>query len=415
MSVLVKMGRNIVRQTADIIVPPPIVLGADYPPISTLSVLPIQNIARPAYRTWVTDSTYGYDMEIMRVTDNNGVFSNPAAPYVLDPGYSKQQNWNLDHTLFKVGRRFILDAVDDYRYIKSTGTPTGPTFWSNVYANRMWVVGNGKITAWNPLLASASATQFVYDYTSMGYDYAAEWTVGDAEGNITDDDKYILIQTRKTGSSTTWLVKINLETGAIESERSLTSLGITNGVNWSGMSAGGKYIIAAVLDSSGNTLDKKVFDANTWAALGTCGTGDHMDFTYDAFGNEVMTKMNNPRVIDIATKAQIDVIPAAEMVSIYGGSNVGGHSSGQARKLRNWALFSFTSDNNPVKEAFMAKLDGSKQVMRFCPMRYDRYDYSAEAQASPNRDGTMITFASNWLTGVNGSVDTYVCRRKKVA
>lgn len=372
-------------------------------------------MTKPPYLQWVEDTTfqsiYGYTLEYMRVTDAT-VFG-VSSPYILDPGYSKQQNWNLDGTWFKIGNRTLLngatarDGMVPFEYIKSMGTPSGTSIWSNIDPGLLWVFGSDKVTKFDPSVASAQASTTWMNLSTMGYT-TESFTLGSAEGNISNDDRWAVLRVTKTSNGQIYWICVDLVNKVIRSE--FLESNWVNGVNWVSVSQGGTRIVA----NQNNLQGKWMYDMD-FNFLTNLGTGDHMDFGYeDEAGTvEIMTRANPPRMIRLQTPYGTRNFFTQSLIDSIWNGQAEGHSSGQATKMPGWSVHSFTNEFNPTKEIFAVKNDGSGQVMRFGSMRYTRYDYNGEPQASPNRELTMITFASDWNSNnQNGSVDTYIVRRK---
>lgn len=401
--------------TSGISIPVPPISGiVGFPPITTVNdLIPVTyfNKTKPPYLVEVIDNSLGYNIGITRVTDSTafGVTS----PYLLDPGYSKDQNWNADMSYLKIGRRNLLNGTT-YARIRSMSTPSGPTIWCPVNPLKLYVFGSSAIQIFNPTTNAITGT--AVNLTSIGADTTAV-TLGNAEGTISKNGKYCIAQMVK-GGEYIWII-CDLELGTIVSTRTDTQLGSSH--DWITISQSGNYIVAARTVSIGGAgTFKRIYDFNWNIIQSDVGQLDHRDPAYDVLGNEVLTGMNPPSYNRMDNGSRITLISQARMSEIWGAS--AGHSSARMLDFPGWALFSHTSLATPTaREMFYVELTATAnpRVIRFGSSRSSVSNYDREPQATASPDGKRVIFGSDWAgagaTGGTGDVDSYVLEFREPA
>lgn len=380
-----------------------------FPPVTTVnSLIPVTyaTMAKPAYLTEVIDNSLGYSIGITRVTDLTAFSA--VSPYVLDPGYSKDQNWNADMSYLKIGRRNLLNGTT-YARIRSMSTPSGPTVWDPINPLILWVFGGNKIQAFNPTTNAIVAGGV--DLTSIGADTSVV-TLGNAEGAISKDGKYCIAQMVK-GGEWIWII-CDLQLGIIISTRTDTQLGSSH--DWISISQSGNYIVAARTVSIGGAgTFKRIYDFNWNIVQSDVGQLDHRDCAYDQLGNEVLTGMNPPSYNRMNNGAATTLISVSRMNEVWGAT--AGHSSARMLDFPGWALFSHTSVATPAaREMFYTELtpNANPRVIRYGSSRCSVSNYDREPQATASPDGRRVICASDWAglgaTGGTGDIDSYIFR-----
>lgn len=343
------------------------------------------------------DSAYG--SKITKITQR--IIFNRAN---MGHGYSKRQPWNADGTFFKIGQQDILNGTT-YKYDHKIPGSSYYGLWSNTDPNKLYQFSKSRVVyTYNPVTKVRTVLK---DFASSNYDNVS-MTVGNFEGNISNDDTYVLLNMVKLGVKRN--VLFNLQTATIVWDKSDADLGATYGFDWIGVSQNGSYVMGVKLNSSGASLNGTVYDLATGTVVtANAGNQSHRDCGIDAAGNQVITGMNYPAMHSMTTGTKTDLITSTNWASVFGaGSNLsGGHSSARNIDLPGWACFSITSSNNSKKEIFMAKLDSSHLVRRFCQSYCSSADGSRDAFACPEPNGRRIAFCSDAMDGT-GEINTYI-------
>lgn len=168
--------------------------------------------------------------------------------------------------------------------------------------------------------------------------------------------------------------------------------------DWISVTPSGRYVVMMGKDRS------RVFDINLNPVLELPqGSFGHADLCTSADGRDLMVvdgadhQLDNNRNINIA-----DLATGKVTIGLRIGWSTTPHVSCRNLALPGWALISTQGPDrkypNHDYEIFWLKLDGSGEVRRIAHHHSDREEggYFAEQHAVPNRDGTMILFASNW-------------------
>lgn len=380
---------------------------ANRPPI-TSSVINViaKPLARPPIRTWVTDDSFGYDMELMRVSgpdDGQGVRND------YSKGYSTFWSWSKDQTYFRQLNGRLLNGTT-FEFIKNLSLPSsGRAHFSNLDDNKMFVLGDNKIAVLN---IATNVRTTMYDFTAAnGWDRSgADGIVStDSEGTIDENDKYIVVKMLRSGVEC--YVLFDLQLGQIVTYRTRAQLG-------------GGEIDSVKISKSGNFImvnetgvGKLMHYTSNWAnATGTnyisnCSTRSHMDFAFDTAGREVLTSMSYTGYVDILTGVFTEFVPNVSEIQVaFGGAgNTGGHSSGQCPKGEGVFSFHTLSADNPYIISAELHPTGRK-IRRWIHSRRGDSTGNSETAATMSRDGTMICFTSNFNDG--GDDVTCIVRRK---
>lgn len=374
-----------------------------FPVSTTLVARTPDTLAKPAYLSSVVDSAFP-GVKITRVSNdtNFGV----TGSYVIDTGYSKRQPWSRNGTWLRIGTRHLLDG-NTYAYQKLMDTSY--KLWSNVTDDKMYCFYKaGNVRVYRPSTQSFDVGNVVDLSTLPGFDATFNMSVGENEGNISNDDTRVILNIKQSGVIRN--VVVNLVTGAIVKNYSDADLDIgIYSADWVTVSPDGQYIIVNELTSSGTTENKRAYNLDTGALFqSNLGNLSHRDTGYGVSGEQVLVGTNPPSSYNILTGVGITLLPLTDIQAVYGASaSAAGHSSGRAFNLPGWMLYSMTNTNLTYREIMWIKTDGSKQLMRVCNARLNNAHDLDGPQAAPNWDGTKVLFASDWDNG-SGPVDAYI-------
>jgi hypothetical protein len=373
-----------------------------YPPNTVWHPVEPDEVAKPAYLTPYID--VAHDIKVTRVTDAT-VFGYPDGVGELRGPYSKTQAWNSDMTKIAVGFNSILNA-DDYTFYKTLYSliPSGGLNdgkWSHINSDIRYFCNNDKFYRIN------IETEVLEELHTFG---VAETRIGPFEGNISLNDKYVVI-TDNTGFQA-YLYDIELD--VIISQKTF----VNNGFDWATITPWSNYIAV----SNRNTGVVELYDLNFNYIRNLSDNHQHADFGIDSDGNEVLVQVSPVSMTRLADGVVTDLLPEALVCGNYTfNPNVGGHISCRNVNFTGWALVS-TPNSGPctngigyyyITEVFAVKLDGSGTIKHY-GYSYNN-NYSSTASFSP--DGSKVIFSSNWNlfeTNNDTSINAYIAEYNNV-
>ena len=394
---------------------------------NTINAVIPNSIPYPGYLTPVIDNSFGYDMEIIRISGVEW----PSTDTQYSHGYSKNQRWSSDMALSKCGDGQILDGHNFAWKFALSKQDGGKTIWSNTSPKKLFGFGANTIEVHTINAGNTANTRSVLiDFTTAaGYDAGYGPSLM-SEGDMSLNDTYTVVQVKRATIFT--YAVCNLQTALIDSFKTKAQIETIIGCDasgrfdWVSISKSGNYIVANRVESTDGKGGKWVFNLDwTPVIFGgvqvNLGTHSHMDFAFDAAGNEVMTKMGIPGYVNLLTGAQTTVISTAVIDAAWGNNHEGGHSSGTGEA--GWGLYSFHSvrsatqiTNNAAQfypYIVYAKLDGSQTYRRFAHARRSEVgaNYDNEIKGCISRDGKYVMYDSNWFQD-NTPAKAYIARLK---
>jgi hypothetical protein len=396
--------------------------AAVYPPEELLGATracPITPL--PAYLTPFTDPVRGTRMQ--RITETTAFGTTRR---VMKHSYAKNQPWNADGSLIFLGDRYPCDILDGRTYARLK-TIHQPSFavWSNLDPNSMY----GTYSGTNNFVKTDVRT----DWTTTVVRTFSEFDsidMGGGEGNLSNDDRYVALF-GFSGSDTS-LVVYDLQQDVIVGRKSfgnVTAGGGTNAdLNNCTMSQSGSFVLMQITNAfPGHPAGVEVYDRQlNFLRRVADNPGGHLDVGYDTQGHEVIVGQGIQErfVNDRALKmARLDVDDAVTVVLESDQVNWAIHASCRNLKRPGWAYLSEFAYQNadpsnyvnfPIHNELLAiKLDGSLKVQKFGQEHHapviTEAEYERAPMAVPNRDGSVVLWASDWHdTSVTSPIHTYV-------
>ncbi len=364
------------------------------------------SLPAPAYLQTVHDSTHNVD--IIRVSDTMA-FSVPAGAGALQHQYSKIQSWNSDMTKMSIGYTHILNANDYSIYKDLNNTYPGGYFsdgrWSNINPDIRYFCWNDNFLKINIVTEQIDTLCNFTGYVNVN--------IGPWEGNISADDKYVVITNNvevngSTGGTKASLYDIELDTILATKEFMADTM-----FDWTSITPWGDYI-AISNDKTGNT---ELYDLNFNYLRDLTIGQEHADFAIDSYGNEVFVQVIPVSMTRLDNGAFTDLIPTGSMCGwINENPSISGHISGRNLGLPGWALVStpvsVCGNGNGyyyASEIFAVKLDGSGTIRHYGHSHSSCSSYDSSSKASFSPDGTKVVFNSDWdFYGNGGTVFAYV-------
>ena len=368
---------------------------AQYPQDTVWHPVTPDDLVEPNYRQSVHDDIY--DVDIVRISDPIA-FGYPDGAGQLLPGYSKTQSWNADMSKVQVGFTVVLNA-SDYSIYKDFSNLYSGYFndgrWSNVNPNIRYF-------CWENAFLKIDVINDIVDTIKVFTDYN-DIRIGPFEGNISNDDRYVVITDVGGTKATLYDISMDMEV----STKDFSAIGQV--FDWASITPSGDYI-AVTNYTTGNT---ELYDLNfNFLRNLTVGNNQHADFATDVNGDEVLVQVIPLSMTRLSDGVTTDLISDAWVCGNYHyNPNIAGHISGRNINNPGWALCSTQihecSNNmgyNYRTEMFSVKLDGSGTIRPFGFAYTTCTSYDSYSKASISPDGTKVIFSSDWnLLGSNNS------------
>ncbi|NNL31734.1 MAG: hypothetical protein HKO80_00870, partial [Flavobacteriaceae bacterium] len=329
--------------------------------------------------------------EVTRISDEN-IFGCDCSK--LRHRYAKNQAWNANGTLIMTSGSpsKILDG-STYEVLYESNTKA---LWSNTEPDYTYdAAANSTFVKKNIITNQTIVLHTFSNYSSI--------SVGNNEGNLSNDDKYVaLIGT--SGSQKTIIV-YDIENDQIIATKPLGTVNI----DWVSMSQTGNYVVmSGYSDGSGPNQGIKAYDKFLNNEVHLYNGRPHGDIGFDTLGNEVFVGYQGINGYSLSY-ARLDN-GAKQGLFPYSGATGdkglwGGHISTRNLERPGWAYVSdqgHPTDINryeATREIFAIKLDDSQTIERFAKHHTNiniNNGYNHQAHAVPNRDGSKVLFASNW-------------------
>ena len=215
---------------------------------------PIPNVPNPGYLKTETDPVYG--VAITRISDEAAFGASGAA---IQHQYAKVQAWNSDMTLLWLGFNKILRA-SDYTLFKSLDIPMKDGRWANTEPNiryfcdgehfRKVDVMNGKVTS-------------LHRFPGFG-----SCTIGPWEGNISADDRYVVITSQDEKQAAIYDIK----NGVVLGEKSFPRT-----FDWASVTPWGDFVVV----NDRRTEDTRLYDLQFNFVRVLSDRRAHADFAVD--------------------------------------------------------------------------------------------------------------------------------------
>jgi hypothetical protein len=351
--------------------PPTTTLPA-FPSTTTLRYLATPSVSRPGYLSPITDPVLG--TKTTRVSDTAGVRH----------AYSRISAWNSDGTRILLGFAYPGRMLDGRTYAdRGAFHQLSQAIWSNVDPNKLYGIVS------NALYRQSASTEAITKlHTFTGY---SNLTIGDYEGGISDDDRYMaLIGTSSTG--TTHLITYNVAAGSV-----VADIAVPSDINNAQISRKGNYVVV-VNDNIGTARGQGVerYTRDLSSRINLTPYGRHGDNALDASGREIYVANNAPNVVayNLATGGGTRLLAGTTAYEY-------GHVSGRNLDRPGWIYLSVfdngaTAGRPGHDQVVAVKTDGSGQVEVFAFSHHTDTAYADQPQAVPSPDGRRVLFASEW-------------------
>jgi hypothetical protein len=359
---------------------------------------------KPAYR--VRRDLPGYGTSLMRITDA-GSFG--LARRINRHAYAKQQPWNSDGSRLMLHFQWPALLVDGkgFGFIKAFEPPEDP-LWSNTDPDLIYGVLSEQ-AAFVRYRVSTGVQTIVRrfgGYTSIH--------IGGGEGNLSHDGRLLALIGKRAGGVDVVVYDV-LSDLVISTGRFDGLSGPHGDINSATVSPSGRYVLLGV-EKGGSDRGWDLYDASSMRFLRRLvhDQFSHADIGYNTAGEEVLLTAANGKSAMVSIRL-VDGIQRQELSSAH--MTWFNHVSCRNNLRPGWCYVSSYDEGTTqlmIRELFALKLDGSGTVQRFAPAIFadtpdDDEDYTRSPMAVPNRDGSLVLFASDWADpSLKAAVDTYV-------
>lgn len=292
--------------------------------------------------------------------------------------YSKRQPWNSDESLLDIGGK-VIDAFSHQILLDYIPLST-ERGWSNV--NPKIIYGLYSNTYRNSLSSfNVESGQLTELMVFSGYE---QCTMGEGEGNVTDDDKYVVIICNVLNSAQKTIFSVDLSRGLV-----IGKMLAQSNVNWAGFSPSGDYIVVENGIYPDPNPSLIVYD-KSFGFQRYLGTPSHGDFGYDDQGNEVYAMIRYRKI----SYTRLSDGAFFELGVSDENSPIGhGHLSCRNSLRPGWCYFS------SLEGSWMGSVLLSQEERKIEHWGYHRsntYFYQSSPKAVPSRTGDQLLFTSNW-------------------
>ena len=320
--------------------------------------------------------------------------------------YSKRQAWNSNETVIDLENRF-LDASSFEN--KGRVRLSTERVWSNHQPQIMLGLREYR----------GKRIQFGRQDLHIGYflpvyrfDDYEKCTIGNGEGNISDDDRYILLTCEKSSGATDAIsldITLNQIIGIHRLERDM---------NWAGFSKSGNFVLIEYNNGSQESRKIEVYDKYLSFQRQLTRNVEHGDFAYDSAGNEVYVMTDWQHVYYY----RLDNGMRASLQMTNNHTPGFGHLSCASTRTPDVCYYSST-DNDLIGNFHIPAIANEQQNLSiditgepayvlqsratvWGHARSSSNTYRAEPKASVNRSGTKMAFESDWYgrSGVSGYI-----------
>jgi hypothetical protein len=343
-----------------------------FPVDTTLKALTPTPLLRPGYLASVLDPTLG--TSTTRISSTSGVRQ----------AYSRLSAWNSNGSKILLSFSYPGRMLDGRTYADlGSFSQIANAIWSNVDPNKIYgadAAGNGnRLYSQN---ATSGALTVLYSFA--GYSYV---TIGDGEGGVSDDDRYIALF-GYPASGGKHIIVFDLIARTV-----VADVAAPSGTDNAQISRKGNYVVVV-----GATTRRYTRNLSSYITL--YAYGNHGDNALDASGNEIYVSNSTG-----AGVKSFRLSDGAATTLIPEGSAFGyGHTSGRNLDRPGWIYLSVYDNSvtagRPGRDQVVAvKTDGSGTVEVFGFTHHtDTTTYSMQPHAVPSPDGRHVLFASEWGT-----------------
>ncbi len=330
----------------------------------------------PNYLEAVTSSDL--KTSLVRVTNDGDEFDRGVHHY------SKRQVWNSDGSLMLLSKS-ILDA-NDYSVFREQLKVSSAMNWSNTNPHIVFGVSYdpepNALVSWNVVTDETVLIEKFDKYSACSF--------GDGEGNLSNDDRFILLACKIADSEDKYLVSYDIARKLV-----LGEIQAHENFNWGSFTRTGKYVIVENNSGPLETRELIRYSMDLKDKFVLTHKVEHGDLALTPEGDEfyIMIDQQNVLMLNIET-AKVSKTPLTLSRSSAGFGHVSCLSSATTGRcllstLGSGELSNFYFGSDPywaVSRGF--EFVGYHQA--------SSADYFSTPKASVNRDSSKFVFSSDW-------------------
>lgn len=302
--------------------------------------------------------------------------------------YSKRRAWNSDETLISVGEK-IIDA-ETFAPVLDYIPLTSERVWSHLNPDRMYGFSGsgGKLNRLLSFDISSGDTSLVFEFSQF-----QKCTIGDWEGDISDDDRYLLAACRYSNGSGKAL---SLD---LVNQEIMGSIDLPNKFNWGGFSHSGRYVLIEINQGFQGNMSLTRYSPSLQDPQVIARYPYHGDFGVDSNGDDVYVMIDGKGIHYVVLKSGEFVQLGNNGESGWGG----GHLSCRNVKTSGSCFYSKVSGDG-IGEVDLDPNSPNFELWGLSRSNGGGYDSQPKASVSPS--GRQIIFASDWYG--SSSVNAFV-------
>jgi len=314
--------------------------------------------------------------------------------------YSRRQAWNADESLIDVGVGVI--SADSFALVYDAVALTTERNWSNLDAGKMFGIRtvSSKPNVFGALTLSSG--EFESYLTLDDYERC---TLGDGEGNLSNDDQFVVLTCAKADKSKD-LISYNLLERKI-----LGTMPALDTFNWASFSQSGRYIVVEnnILEGGESEVEELIrYEPDFTQETLLTNDRNHGDLGVDDLGQDVFVMIDWYRVSYIVLKTGERV-----RLGIADRARYPGHGHVSCRNIHRPGWCYLSGNDSSAVGAFRVARDPS--LLAWVKARFVKtkpgvsayepwgfhfstaksYDSQPKISASPS--GKQVIFSSDWM------------------
>jgi hypothetical protein len=332
----------------------------------------------------VVDPTWG--TSLVRITASAGVRH----------AYSRTPAWNSDQTRILLGFSYPGRMLDGTTYADLGSFPqVSYASWANTDPNKIYGTSGNKLVSQNATTAAVTTRHTFTGYSTI--------TIGDGEGAIDDNDRFVALLAVTTGGAQ-HLIVYDIALDSI-----VATLVLPSRPDNAEISRKGNYVtIGWLTDGTGLHQGIERYNRALTSRINLTPYGRHGDNALDANGNEIYVAQS-PYVDSflLSTGASTRLLSGRTAFEY-------GHVSGRNIQRPGWVYLSVYDNTATIGRAgrdqiIAVRTDGSGIIEPFGFAHHQNTtNYAMQPHAVAAPDGRRVLFASEWG---GTEIYTYVATR----
>lgn len=345
--------------------------------------------------------------EITRISDRSN-FESAGAD--ISHQYSKRRVWNSNQTLLDI-ENSIIDA-QSYAVVIGAVPLSKERVWSHLQPNLMYgmKVAAGRLNQLASYNVVTGQIETVFHFVDFQNCSLGQW-----EGDITADDRYVLVTCRYEANGAPTAISVDMQQKSI-----VGTLVLDADFNWGGFSLSGKHVVIEYAQPWSSNYRSVRYSPQLTNPLQLASHVYHGDFGRDETGADFYALINDQGIhyYLLHDGSRVNIGASSEGLGLGDG-----HLSCRSTQRAGWCYFSSSSHSNigavrmaidttvPVGQQSNGRplYQGVKQFELWGLSRSSSNRYLATPRASVSPDGTKAIFASDWF-GSSG-VHTYLLNK----